>query len=31
MSSSGFIFLSVSWGLVTALVVYCFYNIFTKN
>jgi hypothetical protein len=31
MSLSGFIFLAVSWGLVTALVVYCFYNIFTNK
>jgi hypothetical protein len=28
MSISGFIFLGFSWGIVTALVVFCFYRIF---
>lgn len=30
MSSTGWIFLALSWGAATGLVVFCFYNIFSK-
>jgi hypothetical protein len=31
MSVKGWLFLLMSWGAVTALVLFCFYNIFTKR
>jgi len=31
MKTSGWIFLIFSWGFITALVLFCFYKIFTKK
>ena len=31
MNTAGWIFLVCSWGGVTALVVFCFYNVFSKR
>ncbi|VAV85861.1 hypothetical protein MNBD_DELTA01-916 [hydrothermal vent metagenome] len=31
MTINGWIFMGVSWTLVTSLVVFCFYNIFLKK
>lgn len=30
MNTAGWIFLACSWGAVTTLVVFCFYNVFSK-
>lgn len=31
MRLSGWTFLIISWGLITALVIFCFYRVFTKK